>query len=516
MMLLHSLICVALLACVGAEEWTVVPHWNAIPHGDAKNISTLEGCETLCAQTEKCKQFTWNYGHKPDFYCFISTSSEWGGLPNDHITSGCLASEVKECGTKPTPPPPQPAPPPPPYTPKWTAIKPNKTAGPTFGYPLLAPDKVTHSYVYYGNHEYGTYNHGPMITFFDGLYYMQWYNGVKSESVENRVLYATSKNALNWTEPQVMFNTTGPIGLENEPAVIIQGRMYAVAGSWDVFRRTGSGAEHTGPNTPLMRQVNGPDSLGPVFWLGAVPEGFEHFGYPTANSTTLPMQTRDDAKAYLAALVNATPTSDAGKPNERAMYQLPSNPHRLMLLLRAGGPMPYGAPHGMLASSCDFDNVPPPPAGKQMMHFCRPITGIFNVGLPYDKMPEKTHPSALNDIATCNWSSPIGTSIPDSGSRACTAPLPDGRIFLIGAQIPTGRDPIVLSLSDDGLTFDKAWAVRVCVSADCEPRYGGPPGFQYPAAMWNLNTSEPEIIFSYSINKEDIGVSRFPLSVLNP
>ena len=44
-----------------------------------------------------------------------------------------------------------------------------------------------------------------MISFWDGLYWMEWYNGVKSEGVQNRVLYATSKDAITWSEPAVMF-----------------------------------------------------------------------------------------------------------------------------------------------------------------------------------------------------------------------------------------------------------------------------------------------------------------------
>jgi hypothetical protein len=75
----------------------------------------------------------------------------------------------------------------------------------------------------------------------------------------------------------------------------------------------------------------------------------------------------------------------------------------------------------------------------------------------------------------------------------------------------------VLSLSTDGLNFDRVWAIRTCLDSDasCKPRYDGYPGFQYPAAMWKLDGPRgPEIIFSYSINKEDIALSRFPLSVL--
>jgi hypothetical protein len=79
----------------------------------------------------------------------------------------------------------------------------------------------------------------------------------------------------------------------------------------------------------------------------------------------------------------------------------------------------------------------------------------------------------------------------------------------------TGRDPVVFSLSTDGLNWDKVWAVRTCLDASCEPRYGGYPGFQYPAALWKLDGPRgPEIIFSYSINKEDIAMSWFPLSAI--
>jgi hypothetical protein len=44
------------------------------------------------------------------------------------------------------------------------------------------------------------------------------YNGVADEGVANRVLYATSIDAITWSDPYIMFNTTGPVGLENEPS----------------------------------------------------------------------------------------------------------------------------------------------------------------------------------------------------------------------------------------------------------------------------------------------------------
>ena len=75
-----------------------------------------------------------------------------------------------------------------------------------------------------------------------------------------------------------------------------------------------------------------------------------------------------------------------------------------------------------------------------------------------------------------------------------------------------GRDPVTLSLTKDGLVWDTHFAVR----------YGAPPvrypgrakgvGFQYPGAL--IDVEKQQMIVSYSIGKEDIGITRFPLGVL--
>ena len=131
-----------------------------------KNISTQALCADYCTATTGCVQWAWNYGAgKSDhrFYCEISSASAWTGVPSDHITSGCLPS-VKDCGKRPPAPPPPPAPVPGPWTPKWSAVLPDKKINSTFGYPLLAPSKATHTYVYYASSAFGTYNHGPMVS----------------------------------------------------------------------------------------------------------------------------------------------------------------------------------------------------------------------------------------------------------------------------------------------------------------------------------------------------------------
>ena len=62
------------------------------------NITTLAGCEAHCTATAGCVQFAWNKGGAskrtcdPRCYCEISSAPSWGGVPSNHIVSGCLPS----------------------------------------------------------------------------------------------------------------------------------------------------------------------------------------------------------------------------------------------------------------------------------------------------------------------------------------------------------------------------------------------------------------------------------------
>ena len=126
-------------------------------------------------------------------------------------------------------------------------MPPNQSTNATFGYALLAPDKASHRYVYRAGTEFGTYNHGPMLSFHLGVYWMEWYNGVDTEGVRNRVLYSTSKDAVKWTAPAVLFNATGKIGVENEAQVLIE--------NWRLFYNTARPHSSLGYKPPAPRTI---------------------------------------------------------------------------------------------------------------------------------------------------------------------------------------------------------------------------------------------------------------------
>jgi hypothetical protein len=196
-------------------------------------------------------------------------------------------------------------------------------------------------------------------------------------------------------------------------------------------------------------------------------------------------QTRADAAAYVAALVDTEPKSDYGTPNERTLYQLPTDRNRLVALLRSGNDG-WDSPPWMLASTCLLEDERPPvgdfhggaggdgnrlnpdagygnviggPAGHvhrnaaSAMRVCRPGTGLWNVGLPSDRMPAPSQaPEASTGVGAeprrelqggsatgpwpgyhpvpvgthCNWSAAVYTNIPDGHSRAHGARFPAG------------------------------------------------------------------------------------------
>lgn len=117
-----------------------------------------------------------------------------------------------------------------------------------------------------------------------------------------------------------------------------------------------------------------------------------------------------------------------------------------------------------------------------------------------------------------SWTRPVETAFPDATARFAAGNLPDGTAYIInnpsrdpGSVSFVGRRiPLTISLSDDGIRFDRALVIR---GEDTRPRFTGRhklEGWQYPAAVvW-----KDHLVVAYSINKEDIGVTRIALADL--
>jgi len=194
---------------------------------------------------------------------------------------------------------------------------------------------------------------------------------------------------------------------------------------------------------------------------------------------------------------------------DRSLYMAPGT-RTLVLLLR-------GQKGALSASLCELPKVTV--AEDHTLFSCRP--GIGDAFMNIVELVANS--SNTSDPRVCEWSTPQISSLPDSGSRTCAARFPTGAdavgVYLVGNQIEKGRDPVTLSVSKDGVTFDRHWSVRYTnQSASIEeggscPRWVGHAkgcGFQYPGAM--IDVAHQRMIVSYSIGKEDIALTVFPLT----
>ena len=111
------------------------------------------------------------------------------------------------------------------------------------------------------------------------------------------------------------------------------------------------------------------------------------------------------------------------------------------------------------------------------------------------------------------WSRAVLTDMLDSNSMQSAGNLPDGTAYNINIpRAGRSRTPLVVSLSQDGWIFDKAYLLRS--EKDMQPRrYQGRakgPGYSYPSSVvWG-----DYLYVGYTTNKEDVEITRVPLENL--
>lgn len=111
------------------------------------------------------------------------------------------------------------------------------------------------------------------------------------------------------------------------------------------------------------------------------------------------------------------------------------------------------------------------------------------------------------------WSNPVQTNFPDSTARTSAGNLPGGSAYIINNAMPKqfDRSLLTIALSSKGSLFDRAFLVR---GEPTKRRFDGKnklDGWQYPhTVIWN-----DHLYVAYSINKEDVGLTRIALEDLD-
>jgi BNR repeat-like domain len=368
-----------------------------------------------------------------------------------------------------------------------------------YGYPTLPGVEIFQ--IYHATPLIGVYSHHSQIGHFQGRFFASWSNQEWGEDGPGqRVLCSLSQNGKSWRKPFVCFPSMGGMRkpersgrvLTAEAWVVVEGKMYAVAGVNDkpgLTNKIASGYETTESGQKRMlfdgrvgwgrvaRSVAADGDLGPIFWLVDDPpapiEGFPSY----ANA-------RDSQFQKAASEINRI----LANPLHMPAWDFLNHTDRPRSIdgHEMGEPTVYRRPDSVLVKLCRDDG------------------------------PQKSHRlyASLSKDGGKTWAPAVRTDIPDSPAKAVSGTLPDGEIYLIGNQVPISahgvRDPLVISLSADGKTFNRAAAI---VHKTPPVRYPGrfkDLGFQYPSAI----VVGKALWVIYSIDKEDVSVARIPLAVL--
>ncbi|HUZ46944.1 MAG TPA: exo-alpha-sialidase [Terriglobia bacterium] len=364
------------------------------------------------------------------------------------------------------------------------------------GYPILPG--VQSFEIYHATRLTGGYSHHPQIDHFKRRFFASWSNQQWDEDAPGqRVLCSISQDGRTWRPPFVCFPSLGGMRrrgrsgrvLTAEAWVVVGGTLYAVAGVNDKpgpDRKMAEGYETTVSGQKRMlvggrvgwgriaRSVSTNGDLGPIFWLvDDPPPPLED--YPQFPDERDP-QFKETAQAINRILANPLHMPAWDFLNHTTRVQAVDG-HEMC------EPSVYQRPDGALV--------------KLSRDCGRPKS--FRLYASVSKNGGKT------------WSTSVRTNIPDSPSKAVSGSLPDGKNYLIGNQVlQRVRDPLVIGLSPDGKVFNWAAAIRHGHTPVRLPGHAKDMGFQYPSAI----VVGKALWVIYSIDKEDVEVSRIPLKEL--
>jgi hypothetical protein len=122
--------------------------------------------------------------------------------------------------------------------------------------------------------------------------------------------------------------------------------------------------------------------------------------------------------------------------------------------------------------------------------------------------------AAVSSDRGASWSTATPVDMPDSRTKQSAGNLPEGTAFQVGNPVDgKRRSPLVVTVSKDGATFDKAWVLRKG-GADLQvQRYAGKAktlGYNYPkSTLWN-----GYLWVGYATNKEDVQCTRVPVAAI--
>ena len=373
---------------------------------------------------------------------------------------------------------------------KWTA----KDA-PDFRYQFLNELRTTE--LLHATPETGTFNHHGFLAYHKGVLFASWDTQARDENISGQhgVFRYSSDKGATWSDAATLFPPLAdnvPRSEAKQPHnryqtsqgfVEIGRRLYAVT---CVNGRRPSGGGGRIWIGWLAREVQKDGTLGQIFWLSDKAPAPEP-GYPAYPA----------GDPELVASINS-------------FFKKPANLPQLI----------FGAEARLPVSDDEHNLVEPNQpwrlADGTWVRLYRDAGSIHTKDVPEtEESKSRRMYAAFSFDDGKTWTTPTRTSFPDTSARSNAGQLPDGQVYVINNPLPMspktgGRSLLAISLSRDGLTFDRMAVIRFVAPPLRYKGYAKTIGYQYPHSV----VAGEHLWVIYSINKEDIEVARIPLAEL--
>lgn len=327
-----------------------------------------------------------------------------------------------------------------------------------------------------------TYNHGPNIVYWNDRFYVEYLSNPVGEHIApGQTLICSSADGRTWSDPRVVFpiyelqppDEPGTAMMHQRMGFYIapDGRLLVLA-----FYGHAPNPFQAGGIGRVVREMYADGTFGPIYFI----RYNEASGWNESN-TNYPLYTRSDDAGFVAAceallddsLMRMQWFDEEGLDNDAFSIRTRTQPQAFNWFHRKDGT----------------------------------LVGLFKWSM-----------AALSTDEGKTWSDPVKVpTLQMTGAKISGRATADGRYALI--YNPNLDDdhrwPLAIVTSDDGITFDD----MLCVHGEVPPRrFNGKYkdfGPQYNRCVEEGNGATPgsDLWVTYSMNKEDIWVSRIPVPV---
>jgi hypothetical protein len=329
-----------------------------------------------------------------------------------------------------------------------------------------------------------TYNHAPMLAYWNSKFYLEYLSNPFGEHLApGQTLVATSRDGRNWDMPKQVFPIyllrPGPIsGNESGMAMMHQrmgfyvapnGRLLVIA-----FYGQAPSPYGVGGIGRVVREAYKDGTYGPIYFIRYSILGKRN----ESNTTTYPFYTRSSDKGF----IDACDALLADKLKTMQWWEEDRSTDGFFTITGLQAPSVYHRKDGIAVA-----------------HW-------------------KASWAALSSDEGKTWSTPVRLpSIITDGAKTWGQRTIDDRYALVYNPTTYGshRWPLAMVTSDDGIVFDN----MLLVHGEVPPRrYMGRAkdfGPQYVRGISEGNGTPPgsDMWITYSVNKEDIWISRIPIPI---